>query len=67
MTSCGRIAQALQYQDVVSLEQPGLTLGLPAPCIPEYLLLLFDPLAMHGSSYFDRAETILCPFSKPST
>jgi hypothetical protein len=67
MTSCGRIVQALQYQGMVSLEQPGLTLGLPAPCISEYPLLLFDPLAMHGYSYFDRAEIILCPFSKPST
>jgi hypothetical protein len=67
MTSCGRIAQALQYLGMVSLEQQGLTLGLPSPCISEYLLLLSDPLAMHGCSYFDRPEIILCPFSKSST
>jgi hypothetical protein len=66
MTSCGRIAQALQYHGMVSVELPGLTLGLPAPCISEYACLLFDPLAMHGCFHLDPAEIIRSPFSKSS-
>lgn len=41
-----------------------VNVGLPAPCISGYALLLFDPMAMHGCFYFDRAEIILCPLRK---